>query len=174
MSEATTKRLRQGLLALTAGFRPVDEAAVRKVLDERLIVLFHRMTRSEQQHAVRVMKRLQAAGHDEPDLLVAALLHDVGKSRYGLNLFERTAVVLVGKLLPRRAGEWSTGQPRGWRRAFVIRERHPAWSAEDMAAAGASAQACWLARWHQDPPETSPGVAAERLLLALNRADALG
>jgi len=174
MFRAIFKRLIQGLTALTAGFRPVDEAAVRAVLDERLLSLFQRMTRSEQQHAIRVMKRLQSAGHEESDLLVAALLHDAGKSRYGLNLFERSAVVLLRYLLPRRAAEWGAGDPQGWRRAFVIGELHPQWSAEDMAAAGASARACWLARWHQEMPDSAPGDEIERLLQALQQADEAG
>jgi hypothetical protein len=174
MFRAIYKRLKQGLAALTAGFRPVDEAAVRAVLNEQLFRLFGRMTRSEQQHAIRVMKRVQVAGHSEPDLLVAALLHDAGKSRYGLNLFERTAVVLLRKMLPRQAAAWEAGEPHGWRRAFVIRAKHPQWSAEDMAVAGASARACELARRHQDPPIDPSGDAFERLLQALQQADARG
>ena len=165
------RRVRQGLRALAAFARPVDETAAAALLSPALMHLFRRMTRAEQQHSLRVMRTLRAQGYTDPDLLTAALLHDVGKSRYGLNLVERTLVVLIEALWPGRAAHWSRGAPSGWRRAFVIKAQHPVWSAEDMAAAGASARACTIARRHQeriDPEDT--GEMAE-LVRALQVAD---
>jgi hypothetical protein len=52
----------------------------------------------------------------------------------------------------------------------VIRAKHPAWSAEDIAAAGGSALACALARRHQDRLETISGQE-DRLLALLQAAD---
>ncbi len=164
-------RLVQGLRALFAFATPVDEAAARAALSPALFALFRRMARSEQLHSLRVMRRLQAAGCHDPDLLIAALLHDCGKSRYGMTLLGRTLAVLTRRLLPRRYRAWSQGQPQGWRRPFVITAQHPAWSAEDMLAAGASPRAASLARRHQDPLPEAPRDEADRLLALLQAAD---
>jgi hypothetical protein len=166
-------RIGQGLRALFAFAIPVDDAAAQAALSPELFCLFKGMRRSEQHHSLRVMHRLSAAGHDHPDLLVAALLHDCGKARYPLALFERTLVVLVRWVMPRRVEQWGEAEPRGLRRAFVIAAQHPDWSAQDMAAAGASPLAASLARRHQDPYIETPRDEEERLLSLLQWADDL-
>ncbi len=171
MIERAARRLRQGFAALGSFARPVDTAAVAKVLTHRQMALFYRMRRSEQQHCLRVMRTLQAQGHTHPDLLTAALLHDVGKARYPLNLFERSFVVLARALLPERVARWGEGEPCGWRRAFVIARQHPDWSAEEMLAAGASPLAVALACRHQEPDAGEPQDEEDRLLLLLQAAD---
>jgi hypothetical protein len=169
------RRIRQGLRALTAFTRPVDYQAVGEVLTPELLALFKRMRVSEQQHCIRVMAALQRQGHTDPDLLTAALLHDVGKSRYPLTLFGRTAAVLITRFAPRLAEQWAGGEARGWRRPLVIAHRHPEWSAEDMAAAGASAGAVSLARRHQSGCKMGePTGEEDRLLKLLITADRTG
>lgn len=166
------RRISQGLRALVAFAIPVDDDAARRVLSNpALFRLFKRMRRSEQLHSLRVVKTLQGQGHDHPDLLAAALLHDSGKSRCRLTIFGRTLAVLGRRLLPSRAARWAQGEPRGWRRPFVIAEQHPVWSAEDMAAAGASPLAVTLARRHQEPPAESPQSEEDHLLALLQAAD---
>jgi hypothetical protein len=164
------RRLRQGLLGLAAFARPVDLAAAQAILTAEQMALFRRMRPGEQHHSLRVMRALQAQGHTHPDLLTAALLHDAGKSRYGLSLVERVLVVLVEWVAPGRARRWSEGDPHGWRRAFVIKVQHPDWSAEDMAAAGASALAVEIARRHQQPAGETR-TEADRLVGLLRAAD---
>lgn len=164
-------RLRQGLRAIFALAHPLDYDAVAEVLSPPLIRLFHRMRRVEQLHSLRVMRTLVAQGHTDPDLLVAALLHDCGKSRYRFTLPERVLVVLAKRLFPAACVRWSAGEPDGWRRMFVIAARHPQWSAEDMESAGASMMAAALARRHQDRVEGVPTSEEDRLLVALQAAD---
>jgi predicted HD phosphohydrolase len=53
----------------------------------------------------------------QPDLLVAALLHDVGKLRYKLNPLERAMVVLVRRLSPETARRWGSLPPVAGRAA---------------------------------------------------------
>jgi hypothetical protein len=163
-------RTRQALRALTAFLRPPDYETVGAVLSPELTALFRRMRRSEQHHSLQVMRTLREAGHDHPDLLTAALLHDVGKSRCPFSFFDRVWVVLAAATVPERAKRWGEGEARGFRRPFVIRAKHPAWSAEDIAAAGGSALACALARRHQDRLETISGQE-DRLLALLQAAD---
>jgi hypothetical protein len=164
-------RLAQGIRALNAWATPVDYAAARQVLSPELMDLFQRMRRSEQLHSLRVMAALTAQGHTDPDLLVAALLHDCGKSRYPMTLAGRTAAVLVRMFAPEAFRRWSQGAPSGWRRPFVVAARHPAWSAEDMLTAGASPRAAELARRHQTPLSASLTTDEDTLLVAFQAAD---
>lgn len=173
---AVIGRIGQGLRALFAFALPVDEDAVREVLTPDLYRLFQRMTRSEQIHSIRVMKTLRAQGCDQPDLLTAALLHDVGKSRYSMTLPERVIASLILKASHSTYEYYRDSthlKPKGWRRALVIAAQHPAWSAEDIAAAGASSLAVSLARRHADPIEGVPQSEEDRLLAALQAADDL-
>jgi len=170
--ERAAHRLRQGLHALTAFARPLDEAEAAAVLPLPLLGLFRRMRRSEQQHSLRVLRVLQAQGHTHPDLLAAALLHDVGKSRYPLTIFGRVMVVLARAAWPRQAAVWGAGEPRGWRRPFVIAQQHPIWSAEDVAAAGASPLVAALVRRHQEQLDAAARSEEDRLLALLQAADA--
>jgi len=166
-------RLRQGVRALTAWIRPVDEALAASVLPPGLLALFYRLRRSEQIHSLRVLRTLRAAGEDDPDLMVAALLHDVGKTIGPFSLPERVLVVLVRKFAPALYSRWGAGEPRGWTRPFAISLRHPEWSAQMVAAAGGSPRAVALCRRHAEPLTGPPRDDTERLLLALQQADDL-
>ncbi len=164
-------RIRQALHALTAYARPVDYDRAAGVLTPALMALFRRMRRSEQQHSLRVMDTLIRAGHDDPDLLTAALLHDCGKSRHRFGLMGRVLVVVVRHTAPVWLVRWSQGEPRGLRRPFVIAVQHPIWSSEDMAACGASPLAVELARRHQERLAGPPHNHVEHLLALLQAAD---
>ncbi len=163
-------RLRQGFRALTAWSRPVDAALAASALTPAQMTLFRRLRRGEQLHALNVLRAVRAAGEQSPDLAVAALLHDVGKTIGPFYFHERVLVVLVKKLLPARFERWSAGEPRGWTRPFAISRRHPEWSARMLAEAGASACAVDLCRRHADPIDP-PRDETERLLHVLQAAD---
>ena len=124
------------------------------------------MQPSEQAHASEVLARLTAAGHADPDLLAAALLHDAGKVRSPLTLPDRVLVVLGKHLFPQTVKGWGTGEPNGLRRPFVTAANHPAWGAELASAAGAAPRTCDLILRHQDVPS-----ADDPLLAALQEAD---
>jgi len=160
-------RLRQLKNNLTAG--PLSEVARQEVavlLSPAERALFTRLSLADQWHSVRVLGDLRAAGYNDPDLLAAALLHDVGKTRYPLTAWDRTVIVVGVALLPRRAARWGQGPPDGWRRPFVIRARHPEWGAAMAAAAGTRAAVVDLIRRHADRPGEGDDV-----LRALQWAD---
>ena len=168
-------RLRQFQQQVAAG--PLDEAAwaeVRPVLSPAEMALFQKYSASDRWHGVHVLRTLRGAGHDHPALQTAALLHDVGKTRLSLTIWERSLIVIVGALLPHRSEAWGApadGPPaaHGWRKPFVIKARHAAWGAEMAAAAGSDPRAVALIRSHQDDPATS----GDPLLPLLQWADEL-
>ena len=165
-------RLRQGLRALSSWARPVDDDRAAAVLSPALLDLFHRMRRSEQQHSLNVLRTLRGWGYAEPPLLIAALLHDVGKSRAAYHLWDRVIVVLAKATLPGQVRRWGEqGEPAGWRRPFAVSLQHPRWSAELVQAAGADPLAVELIARHQERLDHGPHTPTERLLVALQAAD---
>lgn len=144
-------RVRQFWLALTATPRPEDLFEAGKILSPALMHLFEQMHPSEQAHSLMIYRRLRDQGETNPDLLAAALLHDVGKSLYRLRIGERVAIVLMRALLPACARSWGQGEPSGWKRPYVIAEKHAEWGAQMAARAGASPATVELIRRHQEP-----------------------
>lgn len=164
-------RLWQGLQALGAGLQPVDDASAQEQLSPALFALYRQMRRSERQHSLRVLRDLRAAGHAHPDLLAAALLHDVGKTRVRFSLPEKVLVVLVKALAPRLYQRWGSSTSGGWQQPFAVSVQHPAWGAEMSARAGASPLTVELIRRHADPCPVEPHAPVDHLLIALQAAD---
>jgi len=133
-----------------------DIARASQALTPELMALFLSMQPGEQAHSLAIYDQLLDQGETDHDLLVAALLHDVGKNRYPLRLWERVAIVLGKALLPTKARQWGQGQPNGLRRPFVVAEQHPAWGAEMAEQAGATPVAASLIRYHQDKSLSQP------------------
>jgi hypothetical protein len=166
------RRLRQGVRALLAFSSPVDTALAARYLSPPLLTLFCQMRRSEQLHSLNVLRAILSTGDALPELAVAALLHDVGKSRYPLALWQKTLPVLVRAIAPALVTRWSSGDPRRpWWRPFAVYVHHPAWSAEMLAAAGAPEGAVWLAAHHQDNIARWIGHPYAPLLTRLQAAD---
>lgn len=164
-------RLRQLRHNLAAGPLPAAaQAEIDGLLTEPERALFARYAYADQWHARRVLHMLRDAGYNHPDLLVAALLHDVGKARHPLSVWDRTVIVVGQALFGRRTERWGSGAPQGWRRPFVVRAQHPAWGAEMAIAAGSRPGVVALIRRHQ---EKLTGAAGEEdtLLRQLQWAD---
>lgn len=164
-------RLRQLVANLTAG-PPAGDARreIAELLTEREQVLFNDYTYADQAHAIRVLHRLRDAGYNHPDLLVAALLHDIGKIRCPLSVWDRTVIVVGSSLFPQKAAEWGDGSLDSRRRPFVARAQHPQWGAELAAAAGSRPAVIDLIRRHQDKHD-SVDNENNRLLAQLQWAD---
>ncbi len=164
-------RARQFWNALLSPRRRVETRAIFPPLTSAQLILFRRMQPSEQVHAYQVFQHLKASGHSDSDLLVAALLHDVGKVLYPLSIFGRVVIALGKHLFPRSALRWGGGRPRGLRRPFVVAVNHAAWGADLAAQVGASSKTVELIRCHQDLPVPETGLRTGRLLAALQAAD---
>ncbi len=157
------RRLRQGLNALLAFAQPVDHVLVAQTLSPELQACFVRLRRSEQLHSLRVLRALQADGDVTPELAVAALLHDVGKTRWPFPLWQRVLVVLLPRLAPGLARRLArAGVSNALARPFILCERHPAWGAQLARAAGASERSVWLIAQHAQAPGDDDDLARLR------------
>jgi hypothetical protein len=122
--------------------------------------LFTSMHPADQRHGLDVMTALHAAGHDDPELLLAGLFHDAAKGPT-VGLWHRIAWSLA-----ERYGAWVLrmgGVVPGGRAAFERLRHHPERSAEMALAAGCSVRTADLIRHQAAPQDESFGPA---LLLA--------
>jgi len=169
---AATQRLQQGIRALLAFSQLVDTALAANYLSPDLMICFRSMRRSEQLHSLNVLRDILAQGSTSPDLAIAALLHDVGKSRYPFPTWQKTLVVLVRAFTPRFFQRLSQGDEKNfWQRPFVLSQHHPAWSADIIATAGAPERAIWLVAHHADSPAQWHNHPNLYLLERLKQAD---
>lgn len=170
MIERVAYRARQFLRALTASLAEDDPQEVEGILTPPQWALFLRMSPADRRHALAVYRALVAQGPQPYDLLVAALLHDVGKAAVPLSLWVRVAVVLLERFVPRLLDRLSEGKPRGWRRPFAVYQNHAEVGAAWAAEAGCSPLTVDLIRRHHEPAER---VVAENdcLLSKLREAD---
>mgnify|MGYP001381395592 CR=1 FL=1 len=161
------QRLQQGVRALIAFTRPIDNELAQKYLNEAQMALFKQMKRSEQLHSLNVLRHLGDVSHD---LAVAALLHDCGKICHPLAIWQKSIAVIIRKIAPQKYVAWSKKSPNHfWYKAFVVAEHHPQWGADLVAETGASDQTVWLIAHHAD--KSCPLHAYGNSLRDLQRAD---
>jgi len=135
--------------------------------------LFYRFQENDQWHAYRVYNTLKETGQSQPDLLVAALLHDVGKTKVNLSIWDRILIVVTEHLQPGKAISWGQGDLQSWKRPFVVRLRHAHWGAEMARSVGSSARTIGLIHHHQDPLPQNPQSIEDEMLRLLQWADDL-
>jgi hypothetical protein len=163
-------RLHQFWRTLSIKTNPLDVERAQALLSPEQRQLFARLQRAEKSHALAMLRRLVEQGEKQPDLLVAVLLHDVGKLRYRLQPLERAMVVLIKAINPAWAHRWGRLTSHGWenvlwwRKAFVLAEHHAEWGAEMARQAGVSRLAETLIREHHHPHSLNT-IGAETNLL---------
>ncbi len=161
-------RFRQFFGALTARIDDSDEQTLARLLTPPQLALFRRMARSDQRHSLDVCATLRQAGHKDPALLAAALLHDVGKAAGRIWLWQRVLVVLLPRWAPGLLLWLERGDLKApwWRRGFVVNRMHPELGAHWAAEAGCLPATIDLIRRHQHI-----ATDQEQLLPALQWAD---
>lgn len=133
-----------------------DEALARLSDGER--ALFASMTPRDQQHCLDVFERLRAQGHDDADLLSAALLHDAGKGR--IALWHRVAFVVVDASAPallRRVVR--EGDGGSWRETLYRCVHHNEIGARQARGAGSSERVVALIRGDKNAALREPLAA---------------
>lgn len=170
---AARNRIEQGMRALFAFATPIDLQLATLYLSPTEIVAFQRMSRADQLHSLNVLRTVQSQYESVPlSLAVAALMHDVGKCRYHLAVWQKTLVVLVKRLRPSLAERLGREDKlSSWRAPFVVRSHHAQWSAEILRACRADEIAVWLVEHHQADIHAHGDHPQADLLRCLKRAD---
>lgn len=163
-------RVSQFWKALAAAPSQEDLLTAERLLSAELMNLFLRMQPGEQSHSMQVCLQLVKEGYESQDLLTAALLHDVGKSRHPLRAWERALIVIVRRLSPESIERWGNGKVHGWKRPFAVALQHPEWGAEMVRAVGASELTIRLIQRHQERCQSYEGAENE-LLMVLQKVD---
>lgn len=173
-------RVEQFLRALTAQISEEEVEQAVCILTPEARALFRCQAVQDQRHALVVYHALRQAGHTSPQLLAAALLHDVGKAAARLPAWQRAALVLLEHFAPCLLAHLSQGEPqaralslaKGWRRPFVVHARHPEVGSRWAQEAGCSPLTVALIRRHQDRL-TGCQTEEDQLLAVLQAADNL-
>jgi len=165
-------RVSQFCRALVARVPKRELDQLSEYLTSAQVELFHRMPRCDQRHGLDVFHALQKRGHHERHLLVAALLHDVGKVDGGLRLWHRVLIVLIKAFWPQLLERLARGEPGSWRYPFYVHQHHSELGAELAREAGCSPVTVELIRRHQEPLASNPPrTHQDKLLVALQEAD---
>ncbi len=157
---AAAYRARQFVRAMMPRITEEERAAAVPYLPGGLRGLFDSLPAAERRHGLDVFAALRHAGHTDPDLLTAGLLHDAGKGQ--VRVWHRVAFVALPAALLRRLAS-----PAGarWRQAFDRMLRHPELGARLVEQAGGSARTVGFIARQEEPP------AGDATLAALRAAD---
>ena len=150
---------------------PAIDRQIRDLLDSEPQWRFvARLRPYDRAHLLAVYLRLIEAGERDPDLLRAALLHDIGKSngRHRVGLADRTIKVVLKQI---SVPSWKRISSRpGWlRTGLYLAAHHAELGSKFAASAGASSRTIELIARHEDLHPTG-----DRLLDALIAADGGG
>ena len=144
-------RVSQAWHLLTARVQPEEQAFLDVLLPPAARALFVTMSVGDQRHCLNVCYALKEQGCQDRELLVAALLHDVGKGGGRVRFWMRPVIVLMRVLAPGLL-RWLADSPRPfWRRPFYAAWHHADIGADLAAAAGLSERVVLLIRTHHDP-----------------------
>ena len=131
------------------------------------------MSRADQLHSLKVLRKtLEACPTASPALTTAALLHDVGKSRYHLTVWQKTLAVCLEAIAPslsRRLG--ADERLSRWRAPFALRRHHAQWGGEILRRCDADEDVIWLVERHQADARRYREDRRYELLRWLQRAD---
>ena len=133
-------RVGQFVAHVRARVTPEEEAVAGRILPPDAARLFATMPVADRRHAIDVSGRLLAAGIDDPDVLCAALLHDVAKG-HRMRLWHRVSGVLLEAVAPSLLRRVAGADPGSWRHPFHLYLHHAELSAEMAVAAGCGTRA---------------------------------
>lgn len=147
-------------LGFAAPLTADERREVARWLPASAYALFTGMSSADQRHSLRVCLGLRARGCTEPEMLAAALLHDVGKAQGRVPFWTRPIIVAGKRCVPRLLQQVAVYPREGlpaWRRALGHAWWHAEIGADMAAAAGLPERAVLYIRTHHQPR----GPAAE-------------
>lgn len=96
-------RIKQFIWAILSFSKKIDDNYVRSYLNNKEFELFNQLNHNDKHHSIRVCKDVIST-IEQKKLRVnsnkagkAALLHDVGKIEFSLNLFEKSIIVVLDR-----------------------------------------------------------------------------
>jgi HD domain len=149
----TLYRSRQFFRSVGASISQDERRQVEALLSEAQQRLFFSMTARDQRHSLDVLHALFAQNQTDTQLLMAALLHDVGKGR--IRLWHRVAYVLVRAISPRLLRRLASSEGASWRGALAAIANHSERGAALVKATGAPDEVVHLIRVHESPDEVA-------------------
>lgn len=146
-------RLRQSLRRL----RPLPISAETREAALKLMTpaqrqAFLRLSPYDRDHLFCVYDTLRSDGLGDPDLLVAGLMHDIGKHQEWshVRFLDRVAKVVLGRLAPLFLESLALPPAEGWRSGLVLAVHHPAIGAAIASSIGCGEMTSWLIEHHED------------------------
>lgn len=152
-------RIRQFRAHVRAAVRPDERATLAGWLTPAQLVAFDAMTVADRRHGFDVMVSLRSDDVDDPEVLLAGLLHDAGKGQTGV----------VPRVIHALGGAYGSWIPKiaslapGMAVHLARLAAHPELSARIALAAGCTDRTADLIRWQEEPRDAEFG---ERLRLA--------
>lgn len=128
-----------------------DDAFVDAYLGPAERELFCRQRLADRRHGIDLGERLRRDGLDDPDLIRAALLHDVGKSLGPLPVAGRVVYSACAAYAPSAARWLAEADSARWRRPFYLARHHARLGAEAVRQAGSNQNVVRLIAGHEKP-----------------------
>lgn len=150
-------RARQFTHGLRSHLAPGEVAEVRGLLRPEEFRLFLHAEPRDRRHSLDLYRLLATEGAS-PAMLVAALVHDVGKGRVAT--WHRVAFVVLNGVSPRVVSVLAAKAGAGWRRALWRLLHHAALGAQALEAVAADARVVAIVRAHTGTPPAEDAEVA--------------
>ncbi len=164
------QRIRQGLTALTPRPEPDEAAILSDWLSAAQQTAFRALPVHDRAHLIRVGRALIETGDASRDLVIAGLLHDIGKQdgRARVRFVDRVAKVLLQPAMPRVLSRLADPQsPAPLCRGLMLAVHHAEIGGERARFLGCTERVCWLIKNHDNQTVADPEL---RRLIAVDRA----
>ncbi|MGH2549105.1 MAG: hypothetical protein ACRDHN_06935 [Thermomicrobiales bacterium] len=154
-------RIQQGLLALRPHPEPDEAEVARRWLSDEQHAAFLSLPVHDRAHLVRVARALVASGTATDDLVIAGLLHDIGKvdGKHHVRLIDRALKVCLERVAPRlldRLANQTKTVPLCAR--LVLAVHHPEIGSERARLLGCTERTCWLIKNHDNLALADPDL----------------
>lgn len=105
------RRIKQFLLGIFSRLNSEDLDYINGKLDNDIRGIFADLSGYEKKHSVLTAKAIEKYLEDnnkvDPDLVKAALLHDIGKTRYHLNIIQKSVLVIFDYITGEKIKKYS-------------------------------------------------------------------